>query len=94
MELRMPRKLLAVAILASAPGVAGSKHDVPPWAPTVPAPGGKEILCGITVAYAPGRPTAIQIRFSGTGPCEGDEVALAHALAMLLAQQGPAMPLQ
>lgn len=86
------KKLLAAAVLVAMPGIAGSKHDVPPWAPGAPAPGGKEILCGVTVSYVPGRPTAVQIRFSGVGPCEGDEVALVHALAMLMSQQGAATP--
>jgi hypothetical protein len=92
MELRLLKKVLAAVLLVSAPGLAGSKHDVPPSVSAVPAPHGKEALCAVTVLYEPGRPTAVQIRFSGE-PCEGDEVALAHALAAILAYQGPQTPL-
>lgn len=84
------RKTLALAVLACVAGTADTADLPGLWVPSAPAPAEK--LCAVTVLYAPGRPTAVQIHFPG-GLCDQEDVALAHALAAILAAQGPATPL-
>jgi len=89
MCIRTLKMFLALVALTAAPGLAGPIDLPGPWVHDSGVP--LEKLCAVTVMYAPRHPSAVQIHFPG-GSCDQEEVALAHALAAILADQGPAKP--